>query len=151
VTTYDSRPEPLDVEKLLGVSAGTLCEKMDIQFHKLTAEHSIASMPVAGNTQSIGILHGGAFVVLGESLGSISANIHAHAVGGHNQGSQSRAVGIEINATHTGSGTDGFVIGECRALHLGRTLTTHEIIVTNQAGKRLSTVRITNLIKTARD
>ncbi len=146
MSTYETRPAALDVEKLLGVSAGPLCDKMDIQFHELSAEHSVATMAVEGNTQSVGILHGGAFVVLGESLGSIAANIHAH-----NLGIKGRAVGIEINATHTGSGLEGFVIGECRALHLGRTLTTHEIVVTNQAGKRLSTVRITNLIKTSRD
>jgi 1,4-dihydroxy-2-naphthoyl-CoA hydrolase len=87
------------------------------------------------------VVHGGAYVVLGEGLGSISANIHA--------GTDRNAVGIEINATHTGSATKGFVTGECRAIHLGRTLTTHEIVVTDEVGRRLSTIRITNLIKEA--
>jgi uncharacterized protein (TIGR00369 family) len=115
---------------------------MGIQFHKLTADHATATMPVEGNTQSFGILHGGAYVVIGESLGSIAANIHA--------GEGRNAVGIEINATHTGSASHGFVIAECRSIHLGRTLTSHEIVVRDEGGRRLSTIRITNLIKESR-
>lgn len=133
------RPPALDLMAMRGFPAGTLSDKMGIEYHELSAEYSLASMPVEGNTQSSGILHGGAFVVLGEGLGSISANFHA--------GPTRMAVGIEINATHTGSASSGFVIGECRALHLGRTLTTHEIVCRDESGKRLSTVRITNLIK----
>lgn len=135
----DELPEPLNLAALVGVSAGDLCARMNIEFHKLSPEHSIASMPVEGNTQSFGILHGGAYVVIGESLGSISANMHAAGTG--------MAVGIEINATHTGSAKSGFVIAECTALHLGRTLTTHEIVCRDEGGRRLSTIRITNLIK----
>ncbi len=142
MSTQYVRPEPIDLMEFRGFTAGPLSEKMDIQFHKLTPEHSIATMPVEGNTQSVGILHGGAFVVIGEGLGSISANLHA--------GEHKRAVGIEVNATHTGSASEGYVIAECRALHLGRTLTTHEIVCTDEKGRRLSTVRITNLIKEVR-
>jgi 1,4-dihydroxy-2-naphthoyl-CoA hydrolase len=141
MSTEFVRPQALDLEVMAGRGAGPLSEKMGIQFHKLSAEHSIATMPVEGNTQSFGVVHGGAYVVLGEGLGSISANIHA--------GTDRNAVGIEINATHTGSATKGFVTGECRAIHLGRTLTTHEIVVTDEVGRRLSTIRITNLIKEA--
>lgn len=144
MTVYETRPPALDLEKLLGVDAGKLSIKMDMQFHELSAEYSVASIPVEGNTQSYGIMHGGAYVVLGESMGSIAANIHRH-----NLGIQGHAVGIEVNATHTGSGKSGFVIGVCRAVHLGRTLTTHEIAISDQTGKRLSTVRITNLIKSS--
>jgi 1,4-dihydroxy-2-naphthoyl-CoA hydrolase len=141
MSTEFVRPQALDLEVMAGRGAGPLSDKMGIQFHKLSAEHSIATMPVEGNTQSFGVVHGGAYVVLGEGLGSISANIHA--------GTDRNAVGIEINATHTGSATKGFVTGECRAIHLGRTLTTHEIVVTDEVGRRLSTIRITNLIKEA--
>ena len=135
------RPPALDLDIMAGRGAGPLSVKMGIQYHKLSAEYSSATMPVEGNTQSFGILHGGAYVVIGESLGSISANIHA--------GEGRNAVGIEINATHTGSASTGFVIAECRSIHLGRTLTSHEIVVRDEAGRRLSTVRITNLIKEA--
>ena len=137
------RPPILDLTTVLGRDQGLLALKMDIQWHELTAEYSVATMPVLDNTQTFGILHGGSFVVMGESMGSIAANVWSHTQG------LGIAVGIEVNASHTGSGVEGFIIGTCRALHLGRTLTTHEIVCTNEAGKRLSTVRITNLIKHA--
>jgi uncharacterized protein (TIGR00369 family) len=99
-------------------------------------------MPVEGNTQPIGLLHGGAYVVLGESLGSMAANLHA--------GPGRYAVGVDINATHTASATSGVVTGTCTAIHLGRTMTVHEIIVTDENGRRCSTVRITNAIREQR-
>lgn len=133
------RPPVLNLEQYRGFSAGPLWDKMDIQIHELSRDYAVATMPVEGNTQSIGILHGGAYVVIGEGLGSICANMHA--------GEGRVAVGIEVNATHTGSAREGFVIATCRPLHLGRTLTTHEIVCTDETGRRLSTVRLTNFIK----
>ena len=96
-------------------------------------------MPVVGNTQPIGILHGGAHVVLAESLGSFAANVHAHPWG--------YAVGIELNASHHASISEGLVTGTCTAVKLGRSLTTHEIKMTDEQGTLLSTVRITNFLK----
>jgi uncharacterized protein (TIGR00369 family) len=118
---------------------GELAIKMGIEFVDLSAEHSIARMPVEGNTQVVGLLHGGAHVVLGESLGSISAAIFA--------GPGRMAVGIEINATHSRSITSGWVTGTCTALSLGRNLATHEIVMTDEEGRRLSTVRMTNFLR----
>jgi 1,4-dihydroxy-2-naphthoyl-CoA hydrolase len=123
----------------LPTDIGPLAEKMGIRVLELSAERSVATMPVEGNTQPYGILHGGAHVVLAESLGSMSASIHA--------GPGRIAVGIELNATHSRSITSGTVTGTCTALHLGGTLTTHEIVVTDEQGRRLSTVRITNLLR----
>ncbi len=123
----------------LGTGGGALARRMGIEFLELSAEYSVATMPVEGNTQVIGLLHGGAHVVLGESLGSISSAIHA--------GAGRYAVGIEINATHSRSLTEGVVTGTCRALVLGRTLCTHEIVMTDEDGNRLSTVRMTNFLK----
>lgn len=117
---------------------GALAEKMGIEFLEFGVDRAVARMPVAGNTQPANLLHGGAYVVLGESLGSMSANLHA--------GPGRLAVGIEINATHTRSATSGFVTGVCTPIHLGRTLTTHEIAVSDDQGRRCSTIRITNLI-----
>ena len=122
-------------------SLGALAERMGIELVELSAEQSVATMPVEGNTQPVGLLHGGAYVVLGESLGSMSANFHA--------GPGRLAVGIDINATHTSSATTGIVTGTCTAIHLGNTLTVHEIVVRDENGRRCSTVRITNLIKPA--
>jgi uncharacterized protein (TIGR00369 family) len=118
---------------------GELAVKMGIEFLELSASYSTARMPVEGNTQVIGLLHGGAHVVLGESLGSISAAIHA--------GPGRYAVGIEINATHSRSITSGWVTGTCTALSLGRNLATHEIVMTDADGNRLSTVRMTNFLR----
>jgi uncharacterized protein (TIGR00369 family) len=135
-------PDDLDprLEKRLVESAGgSLTRKLGIQFLELSADHSVATMPVEGNTQVIGILHGGAHVVLGESLGSISAAIHA--------GPGRVAMGIEINATHSRSVSSGIVTATCTALSLGRTLATHEIVVRDEEGRRLSTVRITNFLR----
>jgi uncharacterized protein (TIGR00369 family) len=133
------RPPVIDLDEYRGFSAGPLWDKMDIQIHELSPDYSVATMPVEGNTQSVGILHGGAYVVIAEGLGSIAANIYA--------GEGRVAVGIEVNATHTGSVREGFVTATCRAIHLGRTLTTHEIVCTDESGRRLSTVRLTNFIK----
>ncbi len=118
---------------------GDLAEKMGIQLLELSAERAVATMPVSGNTQPLGVLHGGAHVVLAESLGSMAANVHAHPWG--------YAVGIELNASHHASITEGVVTGTCTAVKLGRSLTTHEIKMTDEKGKLLSTVRITNFLR----
>ncbi|MBX9470827.1 MAG: hotdog fold thioesterase [Chryseoglobus sp.] len=131
--------DPELIERLVATGGGDLCRKMGIEFHELSAERSVATMPVEGNTQVIGLLHGGAHVVLGESLGSISSAIHG--------GPDRYAVGIEINATHSRSVTEGVVTATCTALVLGRTLCTHEIVITDEQGRRLSTVRMTNMLR----
>lgn len=118
---------------------GALADKMGIEFTEFTVERAVATMPVEGNTQPVGLVHGGAYVVLGESLGSMSANLHA--------GPGRLAVGVDINATHTRSARSGVVTGVCTPIHLGRSVTVHEIVVADEDGKRLSTVRITNMIK----
>jgi uncharacterized protein (TIGR00369 family) len=131
--------DPLLVERLVSSGGGELTQKLGIEFLELSADHSVATMPVEGNRQVVGILHGGAHVVLGESLGSISSAIHA--------GPGRVAMGIEINATHSRSISSGMVTATCTALSLGRTLATHEIVVRDEEGRRLSTVRMTNFLK----
>lgn len=126
-------------ELLADRGIGDLAEKMGIKLLELSAERAVATMPVAGNTQPLGVLHGGAHVVLGESLGSFAANVWAHP--------DKYAVGIEVNASHSRSATEGLVTATCTALNLGKTLTVHEIVVKDQAGKLLSTVRITNYLR----
>ena len=121
---------------------GRLTVKMGITFSEMTAERMVATMPVAGNEQVAGILHGGAHMVLAETLGSFAAGIHA--------GPGRHALGIEISATHHRSIGSGTVTGTATAVHLGRTLTTHEVVMTDEEGNRLSTARITNLIRDAR-
>jgi 1,4-dihydroxy-2-naphthoyl-CoA hydrolase len=138
MTMFPQDLDPELVERLVTSGGGALARKMGIDFLELSADHSVATMPVEGNTQVVGLLHGGAHVVLGESLGSVSSAIHA--------GPGRYAVGIEINATHSRSLTSGTVTATCTALTLGRTLATHEIVVRDEAGRRLSTVRMTNML-----
>lgn len=129
--------QALEVMKQRGL--GALAEKMGIKLLELSADRAVATMPVDGNTQPVGLLHGGAHVVLAESLGSFAANVHAHPWG--------YAVGIELNASHHASISEGLVTGTCTAVKLGKSLTTHEIKVTDESGRLLSTVRITNFLR----
>ena len=138
MTTLPDDIDPVMREILERTRGGELAVKMGIEFLECSAEYSVARMPVEGNTQVIGLLHGGAHVVLGESLGSISSAIHA--------GPGRYAVGIEINASHSRSVTSGVVTATCTALSLGRTLATHEIVIRDEQGRRLSTVRMTNML-----
>jgi uncharacterized protein (TIGR00369 family) len=95
-------------------------------------------MPVEGNTQPLGFLHGGANVVLAESLGSIGTWLHA--------GPNRRIVGVDINATHHKTATQGIVTAVATAISLGRTLCSYNIEITNENGQRTCTARITCLI-----
>jgi 1,4-dihydroxy-2-naphthoyl-CoA hydrolase len=117
---------------------GRLAEKMGMEILEFSIERAVGRIPVEGNTQPVGLVHGGAYVVLAESLGSMAANLFA--------GEGKLAVGIEVNASHSRSATSGYVTAVCTPIHLGRTLTTHEIAITDDEGRRCSTVRITNLI-----
>jgi 1,4-dihydroxy-2-naphthoyl-CoA hydrolase len=131
-----------EAKRLLALRGlGALADKMGIELLELSAERAVATMPVLGNTQPLGLMHGGAYVVLAESLGSFAANVAA--------GEGRYAVGIEINASHSRSATEGIVTGVCTAISIGRTLVTHEIAISDEKGRRLSTVRITNLLRDA--
>lgn len=122
------------------IGLGTLADKMGIEILEFNASCARASMPVEGNTQPFGLLHGGAYAVLGETLGSMHAGLLAP--------DGKVPVGVDINATHTGSATSGSVIGVCTPIHTGRSMTVHEIVISDESGHRCSTVRITNFYKT---
>lgn len=119
---------------------GELAESMGIKLLELSAERAVATMPVEGNRQPLGLLHGGAYVVIAESLGSMAANVWAYP-------KNKFAVGIEVNASHSGSAREGLVVATCSAITLGSTLTVHQIAIEDENGRRLSTVRITNLLR----
>lgn len=121
---------------------GELNERMGIEILELSVDRAVATMPVVGNRQPAQLLHGGAYVVIGETLGSFSANFWA--------GPERYAVGVDINATHTRSATEGIVTAVCTPIHLGGSMTVHEIIISDESGNRCSTVRITNLLRNRR-
>lgn len=126
-----------------GIGIGALATVMGIRLVKLSPECAIAVMPAEGNEQPVGLLHGGAYCVLGESLGSMAAAAHAVQLFGPG----AHAVGVDINATHTKAVRSGWVTGECKALHLGRSITVHEITISDADGNRCSTLRITNMVR----
>ena len=117
---------------------GALNEKMGIQILEMSAERIVATMPVKGNTQPFGLLHGGASVVLAETLGSIGSTLHALP--------DRMSVGVDINATHHRAAKDGVVTGTATAIHLGRTSAAYEVVIVNEEGKRLCTSRITCML-----
>ena len=119
-----------------GISA--LDKKMGIEIIEASPKRLVATMPVEGNTQPIGLLHGGANVVLAETLGSVGTQLHA--------GPERKIVGIDVSATHHKSATSGIVTAIATAITLGKTLCCYEIVITNDKGERTCTARITCLI-----
>jgi uncharacterized protein (TIGR00369 family) len=125
--------------QISALTTSALTTRMGIELTEITAERVVATMPVAGNTQPYGLLHGGASVVLAETLGSVGAAVHA--------GPGRIAVGIEINATHHRAATSGIVTGVATPVHVGQTLATFEVIVTDGDARRICTSRITCLLR----
>ena len=117
---------------------GALDQKMGIEIIEASPSRLVATMPVEGNTQPLGLLHGGANVVLAESLGSIGTQLHA--------GPTRRIVGVDINATHHKSATSGIVTAVATAITLGKTLCSYNVEITNDKGERTCSARITCLI-----
>jgi 1,4-dihydroxy-2-naphthoyl-CoA hydrolase len=129
------------IEAYEQASADTLSGRMGIKIIEASPGRVVGTMPVAGNTQPYGLLHGGASCVLAESLGSLGAALHA--------GPDRITVGIEISATHHRGATQGDVTGVATLLHGGRTLTTYEIVITDEQGRRVCTSRLTCLLRDA--
>ena len=117
----------------------TLVERMGIEIVEASAERVVGTMPVAGNTQPYGLLHGGASCVLAETLGSLGAALYA--------GPDRLTMGIEISASHHSGPRDGVVTGVATLLRGGRTLATYEVVLTDEAGRRVCTARLTCLFR----
>jgi uncharacterized protein (TIGR00369 family) len=122
-------------------SRGDLAKAMGVEYLEVSAERVVGRMPVKGNTQPYGLLHGGASCVLAETLGSAGSAMHA--------GPGRIAVGIEINATHHRSATDGYVTGVATRAHGGRTLATYDIVITDDQDRRVCTARLTCMLRDA--
>ena len=125
--------------QLLAFGVGELGDTMGIEITEASPGRVVARMPVAGNRQPYGLLHGGASVVLAETLGSMAAALHG--------GPEKAPVGIEVSATHHRSATSGYVTGTASAISLGRTLATYEIVVVDDEGRRTCTARLTCLLR----
>jgi uncharacterized protein (TIGR00369 family) len=134
-TTPPTTDTPEHAEFLRRFPMGDLNEKMGVRLLEVSPERVVGTMPVKGNTQPYGLLHGGASVVLAESLGSVGSAMHAYP--------DRQAVGVDINATHHRSARDGVVTGTATAVHLGRSSACYEVVITDEEGRRLCTSRIT--------
>jgi 1,4-dihydroxy-2-naphthoyl-CoA hydrolase len=122
---------------------GSLAERMGITLTEASPERVVGSMPVEGNTQPYGLLHGGASCVLAETLGSIGAAMHGATV------DRPFAVGVDINATHHRAIRRGAVTGVATPVHRGRTMATYEIVMCDDRGNRLCTARLTCLLRSS--
>ena len=122
---------------------GALADKMGIVIIEASPERVTGTMPVEGNTQPYGLLHGGASGVLAETLASIGAALHGHTV------DRAYAVGVDLNATHHKAVRSGIVTGEATPVHRGRTMVTYQVEITDEAGDRVCTARLTCLLRAA--
>ncbi|MBA2444544.1 MAG: hotdog fold thioesterase [Nocardioidaceae bacterium] len=113
----------------------SLHDRMGIEIVEATPERVVGTMPVEGNLQPYGLLHGGASCVLAEGLGSIGAALHAHPA--------SIAVGVDINATHHRAVRSGSVTGVATPIHLGRSVASYEVVIHDEQQRRVCTARIT--------
>lgn len=121
-------------------SMGGLPDRLGIEIIEAAPERVVGTMPVKGNTQPYGLLHGGASCVLVETLGSVGAALHAARWGGI-------ALGIDINATHHKAVRSGVVTGVATPAQLGRGVASYEVVITDQAGDRVCTARLTCLLR----
>ena len=128
---------PVSLDELNRLSRGTLIEHLGIVFTAAGDDWLQATMPVDERTrQPYGLLHGGASVVLAETLGSSAGNLCVDTA-------SQVCVGLEINANHLRAARSGVVTGTARALHVGRTTQVWEIRIENEAGNPVCISRLT--------
>ncbi|GAA4664253.1 PaaI family thioesterase [Streptomyces youssoufiensis] len=120
-------------------SAGHLGERMGLRIVEAAPERVVGTLPVEGNTQPYGLLHGGASAVLAETLGSVGAMLHG--------GPHKIAVGVDLNCTHHRAARSGLVTGVATPVHRGRSTATYEIVISDEEGRRVCTARLTCLLR----
>lgn len=131
-----------EIVEFMQATRGELNERLGVEFLEAAPQRIVATMPVEGNRQPYGLLHGGASVALGETLGSMIAALNCP--------EDRQAVGIEINATHHRSALSGLVTAVAQPLNVGRTLVTSEIVVSDDQDRRVCTIRLTCLLREKR-
>lgn len=124
-------------------SLGEIADTMGITLTEATADRTVATMPVPGNRQRMGILHGGASALLAETVGSVAASFHA--------GEGRFIVGLELNISHHRSMTEGIVTATATAITRGNTIATYQIEIVDEEQRRVSTGRLTCLVRERRD
>jgi 1,4-dihydroxy-2-naphthoyl-CoA hydrolase len=117
-----------------------LNDKMGLQVLESSIERVVGTMPVDGNRQPFGLLHGGASCVLAETLASFGAALHGETMG-------KTAAGLELNATHLRSAVAGIVTGVATPLHLGGSIATYEVIITDEQDRKVCVSRVTCVLR----
>jgi uncharacterized protein (TIGR00369 family) len=131
------KPEEISIEALNKRCENTLSHWIGIEFIELTQDSLIAKMPVDHRTvQPLGVVNGGAYCTLAETVGSMAANLCLDRT-------KFIALGLDINANHVRPAGKGFVYGEAKALHIGKTTQVWEIRMTDDVGKLCSISRLT--------
>jgi uncharacterized protein (TIGR00369 family) len=125
------------------LALGALDLKLGVRVLEASAERVVATMPVESNTQSFGLLHGGATAALAEAVGGWATVIHA--------GPGRTAVGVDLNVTHHRAASSGVVTATATPLHRGGTAATYAVSVRDEAGRLICTARITSLLRDAPD
>ncbi len=118
-----------------------LHERLGIVVVQASADRVVARMPVLGNTQPAGLLHGGASAALAEGAASIAAALH--------WGDEGAALGVELSITHHRAVREGTVTATASPLHRGRSVATYEVVITDEGGRRVATARLTCLLRPA--
>jgi len=131
------------LKNLFSGGGGVLGQRMGLEITEASPDRIVGTIPVEGNTQPYGLLHGGASCVLAETLGSVGAVLHGQTV------DRPFAVGVDINATHHKGARSGLVTGVATPVHRGRTMATYEVVITDDSGERVCTARITCLLRGA--
>lgn len=121
------------------ITPGALDDKLGITVIEQSVARVVATMPVTGNTQSLGRLHGGASAALAEAVGSWAALVYASTHG-------RACVGVDLNITHHRGARSGVIRATATPLHLGRRSASHQIVIEHEDGGHLATARITNFL-----
>lgn len=125
------------LESLNAMGRGSMIEHLDIVFTEIGADYISATMPVDHRTkQPHGLLHGGASVVLAETLGSVAANCVIDT-------SKYYCVGLDINANHIRSVKGGQVMGTAKPVHIGKTTQVWKILISSQDHQLVCISRLT--------
>lgn len=117
------------------IMRGTLMDRLGLEWVDIRADRVVARLPVAGNTQPYGLLHGGATAALCETVGSVGAAVAA--------GLERRPVGVQLSINHLRAVRDGFVTATGVPVHVGRTLAVWDVRVDDDGGRQVATGRLT--------
>ncbi|MFB9432912.1 PaaI family thioesterase [Streptoalloteichus tenebrarius] len=128
-----------DAPAFLDFGVEQLTDRMGIEITSWDPDRVVGTMPVKGNRQPYGLLHGGANAVLAETLGSVAAALHG--------APKKIAVGLELSCTHHRAAREGVVTGVCTPLHRGQNTASYEIVITDEKGKRTCTARLTCMLR----